>query len=313
MQVQPLDSMPDANRQSFSTPVLLIMFNRPETTARVFQAIRQARPKQLFIAADGPRPEVSEDVNNCARAREIVKTIDWDCDVQTLFNEKNEGCRIAPGKAITWFFDHTEEGIILEDDCVPHPTFFPYCQELLHQYRNDQRIMMISGDNFQFGQNQTEYSYYFSEYPHIWGWATWRRAWRFYDVHMQLWPEIVNKQWLASMVDSQELSYWRYIFEETYQGRINTWDYQWVFSCWLQNGLTILPQLNLVSNIGFGDEAIHTRDKSKLANIPVQGLSFPLKHPSYILRNMNADRKTRKLFGLDSCLPGILRKIWRRS
>ena len=197
--------------------------------------------------------------------------------------------RVSSG--LDWVFDTVEEAIILEDDCLPHPTFFRYCQELLDYYQDDKRIMMISGDNFQFGRKRTDYSYYFSKFNHIWGWASWRRAWKYYDVEMALWPEIRDSQWLQNYIgDKNQTYYWQKIFEDTYRGQIDTWDYQWGFTCWIQNALCIIPTLNLISNIGFRPDATHTKQDSLLANISIDNeMEFPLKHPKYMICNYRAD------------------------
>jgi len=167
--------------QEFNTPILFLVFNRPNTTQRVFNVIRQVKPKQLFVAADGPRRDKGADEEKCEATREIVKQIDWDCEVKTLFREENLGCGKAVSSAITWFFENVEEGIILEDDCLPNLDFFGYCEELLDRYRDNREVMFIGGDNFQKGKKWGDASYYFSAYNHVWGWATWKRTWDIYD------------------------------------------------------------------------------------------------------------------------------------
>ena len=178
----------------FNTPILFLIFNRPDTTFKVFEEIRKIKPAKLYIAADGPRPNVIGEEEKCTASRNIIKQVDWDCDVKTLFREKNLGCKIAVSSAISWFFENVEEGIILEDDTFPTQSFFWFCQELLDFYRNDSRIMHISGNNFQLGKIRGEGSYYFSKYNHIWGWATWKRAWRFYDVSLNTFPIFVQRK-----------------------------------------------------------------------------------------------------------------------
>ena len=163
------------------SPILFLIFNRPETTKKVFSAIKEVQPPRLYIAADGPRSEQPDEADHCELARTIATKVDWDCEVKTLFRDQNLGIRIAVSQAIDWFFEQEPEGIILEDDCLPDQSFFWFCKELLEKYRNDTRIMHIGGTNFQFGKNRTNYSYYFSRYAHIWGWASWRRAWEYYD------------------------------------------------------------------------------------------------------------------------------------
>ncbi|MDD5109201.1 MAG: glycosyltransferase family 2 protein [Candidatus Omnitrophica bacterium] len=283
------------NKDKFDIPVLLLIFNRPDTTFKVFEQIKKCKPSKLFISADGPREGVAKDKEKCDQARKIIEQIDWDCETKTFFRERNSGCRTALSSAVNWFFENVEEGIILEDDCLPDFTFFRFCKELLEYYRNDKRITMISGSNFQFGRKFTEYSYYFSRYTIIWGWASWRRAWKYYDVDMKLWPEVSEKRLLLNILeDRKEVSYWSNIFEKVYQRKIDTWDYQWLFACWLQNGIAIVPDVNLVSNIGFGSSGTHTMAKSIVANLEKKHVEFPLLHPPYIFRDMIADRLIEK-------------------
>ncbi len=277
------------------TPVALIIFNRPDTTAKVFEAIRQAKPPQLLVVADGARSDRPEEAEKCLAARAIIESVDWECEVLTNYSDVNLGCKQRVSSGLDWVFANVEEAIILEDDCLPDPSFFPFCEELLNYYRHDQRIMVISGDNFQFGNKRTNDSYYFSRYNHCWGWASWRRAWQHYDVEMKLWPKIRDENWLQSIFkESRSINYWREILQATYEGEINTWDYQWTFACWLQNGLTVLPNINLISNIGFGADSTHTEQvDNSFANLPVENMSFPLDHPQFIIRDTQADRFTQ--------------------
>ncbi len=278
------------------TPVAFIIFNRSETTRRVFAEIAKARPPMLLVIANGPRADHPEDKEKCAAVREIIDHVDWDCKVLTNYSDVNIGCFRCISGGLNWVFDTVEEAIILEDDCVPHPTFFRFCEELLEKYRNDERIAMISGDNFQFGKKRTAYSYYFSRYPHIWGWASWRRAWRYYDANMKLWPEIRDGGWLQDLLgDRRSVWYWKMKFENNYKGRMDIWDYQWTFSCWIQNSLTIIPNVNLISNIGFGADAQHTKEKTRLLEMKTEPMIFPISHPPYILRDSIADSMTDKL------------------
>ena len=298
-----------------TTPVALLIFNRPDTTARVFEAIRQAKPPKLLVVADGPRADKPDDIEKCKAARAIVEGVDWDCEVLKNYSDLNLGCGKRPATGITWVFEQVEETIILEDDCLPHPSFFRFCQDLLDYYRNDQRIMAISGDNFQFGRKRTEYSYYFSRYNHIWGWASWRRAWKYFDYDLKLWPKIRKENWITSILENRKVvKYWTKNFQRTYEGDTTVWDYRWTFACWIQNGLTILPNVNLVSNIGFGEDATHTiASKSRVANLPVKEMNFPLKHPPFLLRHVEADDFTdRNLFDsslFSRFLRGCLKRV----
>jgi hypothetical protein len=221
--------------------------------------------------------------------------VDWPCEVTTLFRESNLGCKVAVSQAVTWFFERVDAGIILEDDCMAHPTFFPYAAELLERFRDDERVFMISGDNFQLGRRRTEYSYYFSRYTHIWGWATWRRAWAHYDHAMSLWPEIRDGGWLEDVLGKRlAAEYWRRIFDETHAERNTSWAYRWTFSAWVNGALTVLPNVNLVSNIGFGEGATHTLRKSNpFAALSTNEIQFPLRHPPYVIRDERADRFTQ--------------------
>ncbi|MGB3512172.1 MAG: methyltransferase domain-containing protein, partial [Microcoleaceae cyanobacterium] len=275
-------------------PVVLIIFNRPDTTEKVFEVIRQVKPPQLFVIADAPRQKKMGESEKCQAVKEIINLVDWQCEVLTNYTEINLGCRERVYSGLNWVFSLVESAIILEDDCVPHPSFFRFCEELLERYRDDEKIMAISGDNFQFGNNPTEDSYYFSRYPHCWGWATWRRAWKNYDNRMQLWSEVRDSNWLENILqNTQAVKYWSEIFQDNYQG-FNSWAYAWAFACWNHHGLTILPKVNLVSNIGFGKEATHTSNINRFANMSVAEMIFPLNHPPLIIPNIQADDFTEK-------------------
>lgn len=274
-----------------NTPVAFFIFNRPDLTNIVFDAIAQAKPKQLLVVADGPR--FPEEAEKCRQAREVLERVDWDCEVLTNFLEINLGCKQRVSSGLDWVFSEVEEAIILEDDCLPSPSFFHFCQTLLEYYRYDERIMHISGNNFQFGQSRTEYSYYFSKYPHIWGWASWRRAWKYYDVNIKTWLQYKNLGWLSSMCeDSYEQNYWIDIFDRVFNGSLDTWDYQWLYACWCQSGMSILPDSNLVSNIGFGFDGTHTSDsKNQLSTLPLTDI-WEIKHSPLVVGCREADHYT---------------------
>jgi len=281
--------------RSLKTAVLFLIFNRPDTTRLVFAEIRKARPEKLYVAADGPRKDRAGEFEKCRMVREIVSQVDWECEVRTLFREENLGCKMAVSSAIDWFFQNVEEGIILEDDCLPDQSFFLFCQELLAKYRNDTRIMHIGGVNFQFGHARGDGSYYFSRYNHIWGWATWRRAWAYYDVKMKTWPKFLKQNQIANVFEDRSIQrYWLKCFQAAYDGKIDTWDYQWMHAVWSQNSLTVLPNVNLISNIGYGGNAAHTSNKiDKFSNMPIGGMS-EIAHPSFVMTNKAADIFTFK-------------------
>jgi hypothetical protein len=278
------------------TPVVFIIFKRPDTTERVFEVIRQTKPTKLLVVADGARTDRPGEADKCAAVRAIIERVDWDCEVLKNYSEINLGCGKRVASGLDWVFDNVEEAIILEDDCLPNPTFFRFCEELLERYRYDTRISSISGQNVQLGCRRTEYSYYFSRYPHIWGWATWKRAWQHFDFDMKLWTEIKARGFLSDiLIDPQAVKFWTNAFQHSYDGQTNNWDYQWTFACWIQNGLSVLSNVNLVSNIGFGAESTHTlAGESEYANLPIEAMEFPLKHPPFMVRDMQADNFTQK-------------------
>ncbi len=276
------------------TPVLFTIFNRPETTFRVFDAIRAARPPKLFIAADGPRADRPGDQELTEKARTVAGAVDWDCELQTRFLNENLGCRIAMSSAISCFFSHVEEGIILEDDCLPDATFFRYCQELLAHFRNDERIMNISGCNMQLGRHPVKESYYFSHYVHIWGWASWRRAWQHYDVDMQDYPEFrASGAPEALFPNRKERKRWLEILDRVHQKspHFNTWDFQWNYAAFKRNALAVTPNYNLVRNIGCTAESLHTAGNA-FAEAGSEEMPFPLIHPEFLYPNQEADRFT---------------------
>jgi hypothetical protein len=236
---------------TFDVPVLMTIFNRPEQTAKVLGQVRGVRPTRLYVAADGPRAGRPDDAIKSRETRALFEAIDWDCRVHRLFRDENLGCRKAMISAINWFFESEERGIILEDDCFPDPTFFPYCSTLLERYAKEPKVMMISGDDFRFGRAPVEVSYYFTHYVPIWGWATWRRAWSLYDPAMTTWPDFKRSRRLYDILpDHHAAGYFERAYDRTYRNEIDTWDYQWSYTILKEGGLSICPNGNLVSNIG---------------------------------------------------------------
>jgi hypothetical protein len=253
------------NKAECHTPVLLMLFNRPEITGKLFEKIRQARPAQLFVAANGPRPGFSADVDLCKAVRAIFDKIDWECELHTNFPETNINMHTRWYTTLDWFFENVESGIILEDDCIPDLSFFPYCTEILERYNDDQKIMHINGSNFQFGHERGEASYYFSKYAHVWGWATWKRAWQRYDDKLSTFPDFKEKGLIKTAVTSaREEEYWLKYFESIYTGKRNSCDIKWLYAIWLNDGLSITPNVNMISNIGYGPAAGHTFLKVKI-------------------------------------------------
>lgn len=296
-------------------PILFLIFNRPDLTRRVFNRIREAQPRTLFISADGPRKDHPNDPLLCLKAREIIYDVDWECDVKTLFHDKNLGCRNAVSNAISWFFTFIDKGIILEDDCLPDFSFFEYCEELLYRYEFDERIGIISGNNF-INPPNFENSYYFTNFPHMWGWASWKRIWENYDIGISEWPQLRSTSFLQFNIGSKKyIKNWEEIFDRTHGNKIDTWDYQLVFNLWKHNQLSIAPKFNLVSNIGFGTQSTHTFDTdSEFANLPISKLVFPLIHPKKVERNLAFDYKELKIqFRSQSKIISLLKKIKKKS
>ncbi len=275
----------------FGTPILFLIFNRPEHTRAVFEILRKIKPSRLFIAADGPRDNVPEDRIRCEEARQIIHSIDWECDLKLLFRDKNLSLKLGVSTAINWFFENVEEGIILEDDCLADISFFSYCKELLERYRDDERIMHINGTNFLLGhQFNFDGSYYYSKVCHPWGWATWKRAWSKYDIEMKNLDVFLREDRILKFTENKEAAnFYAESFRKTAAGKINTWDYQWFYSVWLHDGVAITPARNLVSNIGFGQDATHTNYKytrlSKMKRTKMKSLN----HPSLFNINKAAD------------------------
>jgi hypothetical protein len=273
-------------------PVAFLIFNRPNETARVFERIRDARPRTLLVIADGPRNDAEHDL--VERTRSVVQKVDWSCDVRVNASATNLGCRKRVSSGLDWVFNEVNDAIILEDDCLPDPTFFRFCDEMLDRYRDEPRVMHVGGTNFQLGKRPTSDSYYFSAINQIWGWATWGRAWRsHYDVSMKRWPDMRNTSFLRDLIGEEIAAKVKAGFDDIHAGRTDSWDNQWTFAMWLAQGLAILPAVNLISNIGFGASATHTRKaNSAIANQPTEPIDFPLKHPSEISRNSPADHQS---------------------
>lgn len=314
-------------RGQLITPVAVIVFNRPHLTRRVFDVLREVKPVTLFVIADGPRADKPEDAALCEETRAIFEKVDWECQVTHNYSAQNLGCGRRPASGISWVFEQIPEAIILEDDCLPHPDFFRYCAELLAYYREDERVAHIGGTCFYPEINPTVASYRFSRYPLCWGWASWRRAWRHFDAELQGLPAMsvsgelddVLSYWLETEATRR---FWRDRFVAVQATeKSHVWDYQWILACWRQRALSIYPNVNLVSNIGFGADATHTLSaKSTLqpvfdrfgiaadgvtsrglsaaygqmfpirfGNLETSPMNFPLCHPKAMERDAVAD------------------------
>ena len=266
--------------------------NRPDTTRRVFEAIVMVRPARLLLVADGPRSGKTGETEVCQQVREIIAHVDWPCEVSTNFSDKNLGCGERMISGLNWVFSLVEEAIILEDDCLPDASFFPFCAGLLERYRGDSRIAYISGCNLVEKHLNTIYSYFFSQIGGIWGWATWRSEWQRCDRYLSDWPALRNEKMLSEIFDQPKaVAYWTRIFDAMHEKRgPNTWDYQWLYTCLKNNSLIAVPSVNLVANIGFGDGGTHTTQPDARFMPPTSVLEFPLKHPSDFVPLRSIDR-----------------------
>jgi hypothetical protein len=261
------------------TPVLFLVFNRPDTTARVFEAIRHAKPPRLYIAADGPRESHEGEAEEVEKVREIVTMVDWPCQVRTLFQEKNLGCKYAVSSGINWFFEMEEQGIILEDDCLPSQSFFWFCEDLLNRFADDFRVAQICGFNATSCAVEDS-DYFFSHRGSVWGWATWRRCWRNFDINMTAWPYVKRNDGLMGSYIIQSLKEERYLaYDATFKNKIDTWDYQWAFARSINNQMCVFPRISLIRNIGFSENATHTREVPDwLRLVSIGEISIPMSN-----------------------------------
>lgn len=277
------------------TPVAFFIFNRPDATRATFEAIAKIRPERLYVVADGPRKTNPLDRDLCTRSRAVVENVDWPCAVRTNFSEQNLGCRGRMVSGLNWVFNEVEEAIILEDDCIPHESFFPYCETLLETYRFDTRIMMITGTNLS-PDGSCRNSYHFSKYPHIWGWASWRRVWKNYDEDMSgLDTLLAEPGFRVGLSGAMEYRHWRDVFTKVKKRAVNTWDAQVSYLAFQQNLLTIVPSQNLITNIGFGPDATHTKVRTKLAARMAEGVTFPLTAPRFFFPDSVADARRKRV------------------
>jgi hypothetical protein len=279
-----------------ATSVAFCVYNRPTHTEKVLAALATVKPRHLMIIADGPRQDRPDDPVKCSAVIDLIKSIDWPADIEWNVSPTNLGLRSRLQSGLSWAFNRVEEVIVVEDDCVPHPSFFRFCTELLDRYRNDPRIAVICGSNFQLDADCGPASYFFSRYPLIWGWAGWRRTWQQYDPDLNQWPNLRETSWLIDYLgDPLASAYWRGTFDKVRAG-FDTWDFQLTFSCWRANALAVQPAQNLVTNLGFGAESTFTRaEDSILAGLPTREMRFPLVHPKTVERAEDCDDRTEQL------------------
>jgi hypothetical protein len=304
--------MADNSIPPLTTAVLLLVFNRPNPTKEVFKAISKAQPERLYIAADGPRIDKLGEHILCEDTRSIVKQVDWPCQVRTLFQEVNLGCKKAVSTAISWFFDNEEEGIILEDDCVPSQSFFYFCQDTLSKYRTTPEVGIVCGSYYHFNKFNHIESLYFTINPYIWGWATWKRVWKGFDVSMSSFSleEAKSLIW-KSYITTPAKQYWFSCLKNAAEGKVDTWDYPFTWHLLLNRYLHVSPTKNLISNIGYGEDATHTKQKvGNYSDMPRHDIDFPLTFPSSIDRNIELDLAfERETFRRGNLVVRLLRKI----
>lgn len=301
--------------EMFDVPVLFLLFNRPLHARRVLDCIRLVKPSVLYVAVDGPRLGRKDDQENVQQCIDLLNEIDWPCTVKKLFREYNLGCKRAVSSAIDWFFNQVDYGIILEDDCLPDPSFFEFCKIILIKYENNYEVMHIGGSNVYKKAVWSDDTYFFSIIPHIWGWATWRRAWMLYDVDMKDYPQFRSSFGIEKMVTyTPSIGYWKVAFDNTYKSVIDTWDYQWVYAVWKNRGLCVIPNQNLITNIGFDGTGTHTLEKTEVANVPtVSIIPHRIKHPLLVEVNKAAVIYAfRKLYQLPSWFQNKIHGLKRR-
>lgn len=303
-----MNSNNDINQ--FDIPVLFLIFNRLDCTKKVFERIRTLKPKNLYIASDGPRNETEKETVELVR-NEIISMIDWDCKVRKLFREENLGCKLAVSGAIDWLFENEEKGIILEDDCLPSQSFFRYCKELLERYELNERVMHIGGGCF-LDNVKIEEDYFFTKYDMITGWATWRRAWRKYSDSEENFQDKFSG-FEHIFLTNEERNYWYKLFVNYFKNKINSWGYAWTYSIWNNDGLAIYPRVNLVRHIGFGPDATHTKFYEKKLDRVEKELII-VKHPVYVGVNREMEIENfNNIFRVDNIVVRVFRLIYRTS
>lgn len=297
---------------SYEIPILINAFNRPENTEKVFQAVKDIKPKHLFLAIDGPRSGNNFDKESAEVIKKIFANIDWDCDVKTLYRDSNLGCPKAIPGAIDWMFSYVEEGIILEDDCLPDKSFFKFCEEMLQRYKENEAVIMIGGNNFFPNQKFSECSYFFSRYSYIWGWATWKRAWKLFDPDIKTYLEFKQNRMKKKLPNISERFFWRTSFDNKYYKYHDGWGVKWFYALISNDKVGIVPKENLVTNIGFGPDATVTKKLKKQYIVEANKIEFPLKHPKYIQDNEKYSRKFFKVIFLSTVSPRIILKTYLR-
>jgi len=279
-----------------TTPVVIFIYKRSQNLEKMINGIREARPKELYIVADGSKNTGEEEQVKKTRA-DLESLISWPCQVRKSYSTKNLGLKRRFSTGIDWVFKHTDRAIFVEDDCVPESSFFIFCDQLLKKYKDEERIVSISGNNFQQSNKNYKESYYFSRYPHVWGWATWKRVWDQYDSTISDWPKLKHSGWLSELYPKRFFTqkFWTYIFDRLYSGKINTWDYQLTYLSMKLHGLNIIPGVNLVKNVGYGADATNLKKKNKTIDVTTKAMKFPLIHPSKLTYSDQEDKYIEEL------------------
>lgn len=278
-----------------NTPVAIFIYKRTQNLTLIFASLKKIKPKTLYLIADGPKDasEIAQ-VENTRKNLELL--IDWPCQVHKNYSNTNLGLKKRFNSGINWVFNQEDQAIFLEDDCIPDPSFFRFCDELLEKYKDDERVFSISGNNFQFGKEKSKESYYFSKYPHIWGWATWKRSWEKYDSEMSDWHSRRQTNWLREVTDGFIISkFWKYIFDRLSSGKINTWDYQLTYASFKSRALNIIPSINLVTNVGYGTDSTNIKSLNKTIGVPTVPMQFPLVHPTKMKVDAVSDQAIENL------------------
>ena len=279
-------------------PVIFLVYRRPQHTAKSLDSIRVYRPSQLYVVGDGPKND--SEVAAVEETRRVIQDgVDWPCDIRWNLASQNMGLANRVSSGITWAFETCDKAVILEDDCVPDKSFFRFCNETLERYQNNQQITAVTGNNFQHGKKRGYASYYFSMFPHCWGWATWKDRWQSYDHSLSCWPDTV--EFLKSFRNRKLVDYWKATYDSVMENKVDSWAFRWQFSCWARRGMTVTPNQNLVTNVGFDSDGTHCTDVQNDLEIPATSIRFPLRHPFQITRNRSADKFVlREIFGLQT-------------
>ncbi|EMA65533.1 hypothetical protein [Halorubrum kocurii] len=282
-----------SGERSLSTPVALFAFNRPDTTAQVFEQIRAAEPPELCLVADGPRPDHPDDEENCEAVRTVLDGVDWDCEVHRLYRETNVGMPEAVYTGLDWVFERVPEAIILEDDTVPNADFFRFCETMLDRYRGDARVMMVNGTNRLETWRDADQTHHFVTWQDVWGWATWRDAWREYDPDIDAWGDPEVRARIADHVaDGDRADYHADLFDSLYEGRVTGWSRAWRFAMFRNGGLSVVPARNLVTNVGFDERGHYATDPdSPLAGLPRRDLRGPYEERATVIPDREYERE----------------------